>query len=98
MKKESSMELSIEQKLKYLSRREAEIAILYESLNELNFENISHISHKLKGNGATFGYPEISSIADKIEIAISKSEYSLIKPLINQIEKIIHTELHKLRP
>ena len=92
------MELSIEQKLKYLSRREAEIAILYESLHELNIENISNVSHRLKGNGATFGYPDISAIACEIEKAISKSEYSLIKPLIRQLEKIIHTELNKLRP
>jgi HPt (histidine-containing phosphotransfer) domain-containing protein len=92
------MELSIEQKIKYLSRRIDEIGILYESLKLNDKEYISHIAHKLKGNGATFGFPEISQLAIDLESAIAISDYKLIESLVNRFERIVREELNKLRP
>jgi HPt (histidine-containing phosphotransfer) domain-containing protein len=92
------LELSIEQKIKYLERRKPDIESLYNSINTRSLCEISQIVHKLKGNGATFGYPEISKISREIEDALLNEKFSLVEIYIQQLEKIVSDELLKLRP
>ena len=92
------MDLSIEQKVKYLERRKPDIELLYNLINTRNLCEISQIVHKLKGNGATFGYPEISKISREIEDALLNEKFSLVEIYIHQLEKIVSEELLKLRP
>ena len=92
------MEPSIEQKIRYLSRRKDEITFLFDYYKESNFEAIGFIAHKIKGNGSTFGYPNLSCIAKDIEIAIAESNFSKLESLFNQLNIFVSSELIRLRP
>jgi HPt (histidine-containing phosphotransfer) domain-containing protein len=64
-----SMQILNEHKLRYLSRRLIEIEELKKSLEVENYELAITIGHRLKGNGETFGFPEISTIGISLEQA-----------------------------
>jgi HPt (histidine-containing phosphotransfer) domain-containing protein len=36
-------------------------------LKRHQYENIEKVGHQLKGNGTTFGHPELSTIGEKLE-------------------------------
>ena len=92
------MEPSIDQKVKYLTRRKEEISFLFDYYKESNFEAIGFIAHKIKGNGSTFGYPNLSNIAMDIEAAIAESNFLKLEALINQLNIFVSSELIRLRP
>lgn len=83
------MHISIDQKIKYLKRRIDEIEEFKQCIETSNFELAGNIGHKLKGNGVTFGFPEISEVGNKIEKAASERNHlSLVKSIQEFIELI----------
>ena len=83
------MHISIDQKKKYLSRRVEEIEELKRCIQTSNFDLAGNIGHKLKGNGVTFGFPEISNIGNKIEIASSEKNQLLLEKSIEEFIEIM---------
>ena len=76
------MHISIDQKKKYLNRRIEEIETLKRCIQISDFDLAGNIGHKLKGNGVTFGFPEISVIGNRIEQAASeRNQLSLVKSI-----------------
>ena len=55
-------------------------------MSKLDYDVVVNIGHKLKGNGKTFGFSDISEVGDLIEQAgISKNKSSL-EEYINAFE------------
>lgn len=90
-------------RVKYLKQLEERIIILEKCLNNTlehkmtpkDWNELKFHSHKLSGNGAVFGFPEISRSARLLEIALSSPEFNndSIIPLIKQIIKVCHNAL-----
>jgi len=53
----------------YLQRRAEDILRLRESIAAGDYDQIASIAHKLKGNGAAFGFPDISRTGADLEKA-----------------------------
>jgi HPt (histidine-containing phosphotransfer) domain-containing protein len=54
---------------RYLDNRRRDLAECLHSLADNQFFEIEKIGHQIKGNGSTFGYPELSLIGANLELA-----------------------------
>lgn len=52
---------------RYLLRRREDLAVLSHAVENENWEEILFIAHKIKGNGATFGFEKLSQLAGLLE-------------------------------
>ena len=87
------MQILAEQKLKYLSRRKTEIQQLRDSVSAGDFELAGEIGHRLKGNGGTFGYPQISAIGVSLEDASKAKDKNKLLESIEKLNLIIEEDL-----
>lgn len=87
------MHILTEHKLKYLNRRLIEIDELTLALNNEDFNVISNIGHRLKGNGETFGFPLISELGIKLEKAAQLSDAQLIQVIISELKADVEKNL-----
>lgn len=67
---------------RYLERRKQDLEDCKRSFETKNFVFIQRVGHQLKGNGVTFGHPELSRIGNKLEDA------ALLKDLL-QVDKAL---------
>ncbi len=51
----------------FLRRRNEDIQRIREALASKNFDAIATIGHNLRGNGASYGFPELSAIGVALE-------------------------------
>jgi HPt (histidine-containing phosphotransfer) domain-containing protein len=72
-------------KKKYLERRKIDLSDCQSFYKSKDFGSIEKIGHKMKGNGGTFGYPEISTIGGKIEAACMKKDEKLIQEALSEL-------------
>ena len=98
------MILAKDTKLKYLNRRIDEIEqlknyclLIPENINNLElFASIEMIGHKLKGNGSTFGYPELTQLGLAIEEAAKKLDLEKLRELNLKFEERVRNYLRLL--
>ena len=50
----------------FLEKLPQQVGAIIAAIEKHDWDQVQHISHKLKGSGAAFGHPEISNIAKKI--------------------------------
>ncbi len=88
------MEISVPQNLllKYKFSRKNDYMTCLESFVKNDLSHIERVGHQMKGNGETFGYPEISEIGKRLELAASKNDHSLIQIALNDLKNWI--EIH----
>ena len=72
-------------KKKYIERRKADLADCESLFKKKDFSSIEKIGHKMKGNGGTFGYPEITKIGEKIEKSSIKKDEKLIQEALSEL-------------
>ena len=63
------MEVPEAMQSRYVERRKRDLEICRESLAHQNFSALEKLGHQLKGNGATFGFNDISIIGKRMEVA-----------------------------
>lgn len=87
------MHVLVEHQKKYLERRLTDIYDLKESLKHNNFDIAASIGHRLKGNGVTFGYPNISDLGIALEKAAIDQDKNRIKNIIDELFLTVETNL-----
>ena len=85
-----------EHRKKYLNRRLPEIDELKKSIVGDKLDVIFNIGHKLKGNGATFGYPEISDIGRLLEEAANLKDKVQLEQVVQKLEEIVVENLKSM--
>lgn len=75
---------------KYYSRRLEDLETCRQSLASRDFETIERIGHKLKGNGVTFGFPELSKLGEELETSAQQSDWGHIQNQLKAFEGWIH--------
>jgi CheY-like chemotaxis protein len=66
----------------YLVHRREDAVALREALGREDFQWIARIGHNMRGNGVSFGIPELSAIGERIEAAAQDRSRSRLDPPI----------------
>lgn len=82
-------ELPPEMLQKYVVRRRADVLQLKECLKGEDLSIAERIGHQIKGNGATFGFPELEDLGRKIEFAAKRKEKDQLSVLVTQFEDAV---------
>lgn len=83
------MQVPVELKIKYLSRRMQDIEKLRHSLDVDDYSFAQKVGHQVKGNAMTFDVPQIASIGFEMEKAAQVKDKETVKLLIQRMESII---------
>jgi HPt (histidine-containing phosphotransfer) domain-containing protein len=84
---EDTMEISQETISRYLRNRKDDLRKCREFLEAKNFEDLERIGHQLKGNGSTFGFPELSQLGMELEFNAKKKEPLALKTILEKYSK-----------
>ena len=79
------MELSNEIIQKYLERRKQDLDNCLSFLARRDFHELEKIGHQLKGNGTTFGYPELSVIGKNLEQAAQAHDLTKLRAMVGSL-------------
>lgn len=83
------MQVPLDLKIKYLSRRMQDIEKLRHSLEQEDFSLAVKVGHQIKGNAVTFEVPQIAFLGFEMEKAAIKRDKEKVKLLIQKMESII---------
>lgn len=73
----------------FLARRDQEILDMAGLIERKDFRTIQDIAHRLKGNGAGFGFPLISDIGEDLELAAIAEDLSRVQYVFGQLVKYL---------
>lgn len=71
---------------KYYSRRKEDLQECRKSLISQDYAIIERIGHRLKGNGVTFGYPELSKLGEDMENSARSSDLPAMQNHVVSLE------------
>jgi HPt (histidine-containing phosphotransfer) domain-containing protein len=67
---------------RFLERRRRDVASIRAALECGDFETIDRLGHNLRGNGLSFGFPEMSAIGERLEVAaVAKNAIAVLEEL-----------------
>jgi HPt (histidine-containing phosphotransfer) domain-containing protein len=84
--------IDMEARRRYTSRRFADLVRCRECLERRDFETIQTIGHNLKGNGSSFGFPELSALGEKIESSARELNDGETELLVDRLEEWVHQQ------
>lgn len=85
------MQVPVELKIKYLSRRMQDIERLRTSLEQDDYTFAQKVGHQVKGNAVTFDVPQIATIGYEMEKAAQIRDKEKVKVLIQKMESMIQS-------
>ena len=86
------MQVTVEFKRRYLDRRMIDIDHLISSLEMNDFTPAVTLGHQVKGNAATFDFPQIAPLGLEIENAAKNQNKEQVRILVKLMESEIHLE------
>jgi len=79
---------------KYLERRKIDLEKCFFAISCGQFEEIESIGHKIKGNGTTFGFPELSELGSAMETAAKDKNQEIVLQLTKQFKQWLDSQTH----
>lgn len=80
------MMITNEMQQQYLHRRRADLYILRKALLEKGEDSFKTIGHQIKGNASSFGYCDLTEVAERIETIGNSRNWSLAEDVIADFE------------
>lgn len=90
---DESLDIPIEVRKRYLERRAQDVETLRKQARENEFEEFCRVGHQLKGNAASFGYPELEKIGVDLESAGQARDLASAKRALDALEAWLETQL-----
>lgn len=81
---------------KYLFRRFADTIRCYEALSRGDLSILERLGHQMKGNGLTFGFPQISDIGESMESAAKKGDSRSALGCVKSLELVLKHQLGRV--
>lgn len=81
------MQIPVASQTKYIIRRHEELKMARQALSKGDLSPIQSMGHKLKGNGATFGFPELGELGAELEVAAAENRVEQISALMQKFEQ-----------
>lgn len=83
------IEIPHEAVMKYIERRKTDVENCRLALQSGNLSLLETVGHQLKGNGITFGFPEISTIGEALEIAAKEHDTKAATEQVDALASIV---------
>jgi HPt (histidine-containing phosphotransfer) domain-containing protein len=87
----SQLLVTKEMRDRYIQRRRIDLDRLQIAIAEKNSETLLHVGHQIKGNAASFQFPELETLAIKIEDAGHKQDYAAGAKLLEEFRLWLST-------
>ena len=87
------MHVPDEMMARYFERRKRDLTECIEHLKKGDLRFLEKVGHQLKGNGVTFGYPELSDIGGELEVAAQSGDHSVISKAMNKFSHWVDLHL-----
>lgn len=85
------MQVPVELKIKYLSRRIQDIERLKSSLEKDDYTFAQKLGHQVKGNAVTFDVPQIAHLGFEMEKAAQRKDKEQVQLLMQKMENVIQS-------
>lgn len=78
----------------YLKRRLVDLQNGQDALKKSDLFILEKIGHQIKGNGISFGFPELSELGEKMEMAAQDKNREKLNILLLQMETWLKTHFN----
>jgi HPt (histidine-containing phosphotransfer) domain-containing protein len=73
----------------YLSRRRIDLEHMRNWLFLSNYDAIAEMAHRIKGNGSSYGFDELSRCASRLQAAAEAEDEAGVAQIIHSLETIL---------
>jgi HPt (histidine-containing phosphotransfer) domain-containing protein len=91
---EEKMEVPVEILSRYMERRKKDLESCLFNFESENFQELEKVGHQLKGNGLTFGHPDLSSIGSHLEVAAAAQDQKEIELALKDFSLWVNTNIN----
>lgn len=88
------MEVPMDIQNRYMERRKKDLEACLHNLEEEKFTELEKVGHQLKGNGETFGYPDLSTIGSHLEKAAAAQNPEEIERALEEFSHWVNDHLN----
>jgi HPt (histidine-containing phosphotransfer) domain-containing protein len=71
---------------KFISHRERDVGTIRVALDEGDLETVARLGHNMRGNGVSYGFPDISAIGERLETAAGAKDEGSIREALTSLE------------
>ena len=79
--------------MEFLASLNESLSLVHKAKDEQDWEKLDYVSHKLKGTGGAFGYPEITKYAGIVNRSVIDRDFDSINDEINVLIQSIEEAL-----
>lgn len=69
----------------YIGRRKAEVLEIMKCLRTKDYQQIALLGHRMKGNGVSFGFPEISLLGERMETQAKSEQHAEVESSLHEL-------------
>lgn len=88
------MEVPVDIQNRYMERRKKDLETCLYNLEHENYSELEKVGHQLKGNGLTFGHPDLSSIGSHLEIAAAAQNQKEIELALKDLSLWVNQHIN----
>jgi HPt (histidine-containing phosphotransfer) domain-containing protein len=71
---------------KFIANRERDLGELRVALAQRDLECVARLGHNMRGNGASYGFPDISAIGERLETAAHVDDEPQMREALEALE------------
>ena len=69
----------------FLTRKRADVAAIFDALARRDFAEVSHVAHRIKGEGGSYGFDAMTEIGRSLEHAAAMRDDGAVTTLARQL-------------
>jgi HPt (histidine-containing phosphotransfer) domain-containing protein len=77
---------------RFLEHRRGDLATILTALAAGDFETIRRIGHNMAGNGASYGFPELGTLGERLEAAAGAADVEAVREQLGALEAFLSEE------
>jgi len=74
---------------KFFANRRKDVQTLRDAAERRDMQIVATLAHNMRGTGASYGFPEISAIGDKMQVAGKRADAAEVARLTGELEQLL---------